>query len=364
MVSPRNFSIAASLKHIILVEVPINTNPCIPSPCGPNSICKDINGSPSCSCLPNFIGRPPNCKPECISSSECPNDLACIDQKCKDPCPGSCGFNAECKVISHTANCICLPGYSGNPFESCQITQLVVVEATNPCEPSPCGINAICKERNGAGACVCLPDYNGNPYEGCRPECILSSDCPSDKACIRNKCVDPCPGTCGQNAYCQVVNHLPTCTCNSGYTGDPFRFCDIVPLISKRRSSFSHRKHNLTFAITAIEENPCNPSPCGPNSQCKVINQQPVCSCLPEYIGSPPGCRPECTVSVECPLDKACINQKCSDPCPGSCGINANCVVVNHSPVCSCENENAGDPFTRCFPIPRKKVFCILVYPL
>lgn len=117
----------------------------------------------------------------------------------------------------------------------------------------------------------------------------------------------------------------------------------------------SFRKHNLIFTIAAIEENPCNPSPCGPNSQCRVINQQPVCSCLPEYIGSPPGCRPECTVSVECPLDKACINQKCSDPCPGSCGINANCAVVNHSPICSCEKENTGDPFTRCFPIPRKK---------
>lgn len=39
-------------------------------------------------------------------------------------------------------------------------------------------------------------------YEGCRPECVLSSDCPSDKACIRNKCKDPCPGVCGLNAEC------------------------------------------------------------------------------------------------------------------------------------------------------------------
>jgi hypothetical protein len=29
------------------------------------------------------------------------------------------------------------------------------------------------------------------------------------------------------NANCQVVNHLPSCTCISGYTGDPFRQCNF-----------------------------------------------------------------------------------------------------------------------------------------
>lgn len=100
-------------------------------------------------------------------------------------------------------------------------------ERPTPCVPSPCGANAVCREQNGAGSCTCLQDYVGNPYEGCRPECILNTDCASNKACIRNKCQDPCPGTCGQNADCQVVNHLPSCTCRAGYTGDPFRYCNV-----------------------------------------------------------------------------------------------------------------------------------------
>ena len=99
----------------------------------------------------------------------------------------------------------------------------------NPCVPSPCGANALCKERNNAGSCVCLPEFIGNPYEECRPECILNSDCPSNKACINQKCRDPCPGTCGQNADCQVINHLPSCTCIPGFTGDPFRYCNRIP---------------------------------------------------------------------------------------------------------------------------------------
>lgn len=104
------------------------------------------------------------------------------------------------------------------------------IEHLSPCVPSPCGANAICKEQNGAGSCSCLPEYFGNPYEGCRPECIVNTDCLPTKACLNNKCIDPCPGTCGANAICQVVSHTPSCTCIPSYTGDPFRYCSPIPI--------------------------------------------------------------------------------------------------------------------------------------
>lgn len=98
--------------------------------------------------------------------------------------------------------------------------------------------------------------------------------------------------------------------------------------------------------------NPCSPSPCGPNSQCKELNGQAICSCLPEYIGSPPSCRPECVISSECNHDKACIGQKCKDPCPGMCGYNAHCQTINHSPICTCTTGYTGNPFSQCYQIP------------
>lgn len=55
--------------------------------------------------------------------------------------------------------------------------------------------------------------------------------------------------------------------------------------------------------------------------------------------------------SSECPLIQACNNQKCIDPCPGTCGIGAICHVVNHNPVCSCPDRFTGDPFVRCLAI-------------
>lgn len=91
----------------------------------------------------------------------------------------------------------------------------------DPCHPSPCGSNAQCDN----GICTCLPDYNGDPYFGCRPECVLSTDCPTDKACMRLKCMNPCRDMCGDNAECNVYNHVAVCSCPSGMTGDAFSRC-------------------------------------------------------------------------------------------------------------------------------------------
>lgn len=102
-------------------------------------------------------------------------------------------------------------------------------------------------------------------------------------------------------------------------------------------------------------DNPCIPSPCGPYSICREIGYTPACSCLPNYVGRAPNCRPECTISSECPAKFACINERCIDPCPGSCGFSAICNVVNHSPVCSCLSGYTGDPFSGCHPVPSKK---------
>lgn len=110
-------------KNISLVaprDIIIDTgDPCIPSPCGPNSQCRIVGNTPACSCLPDFIGRAPNCRPECMISAECPSNLACINIKCSDPCIGACGVHTKCTVLNHNSVCQCLPGYTGDPFSSC-----------------------------------------------------------------------------------------------------------------------------------------------------------------------------------------------------------------------------------------------------
>jgi hypothetical protein len=95
-------------------------NPCHPSPCGSNAICKERHGAGSCSCLPEYTGDPyTGCRPECVSNSDCDRTKACSNNKCKDPCPGACGVNAECRVIAHSPSCDCYIGYTGNPLHEC-----------------------------------------------------------------------------------------------------------------------------------------------------------------------------------------------------------------------------------------------------
>lgn len=316
-----------------------------------------MGDTPVCSCLPNYVGRSPNCRPECTLNSECPANLACIHEKCIDPCPGACGLYAQCSVTNHRPICTCNVGYTGDPFSNCVelrskaynsnsglmniehnlniifsvISVDPIQEDLNPCQPSPCGANAVCRERNNAGSCSCLPQYFGDPYSGCRPECVTNSDCDRRKACANNKCKDPCPGVCGINAECTVHNHAPICACSNGYTGDASRSCHLIEIIT-----------------TPAPQNPCNPSPCGANSVCREQNGHAICTCQPEFIGSPPNCKPECVVSSECSSEEACVSQRCSDPCPGICGHNAKCRVLNHSPICSCNVGYSGDPFIQC----------------
>lgn len=208
-----------------------------------------------------MIGTSPNCRPECILGSDCPSTSACVNQKCVDPCPGTCGSNSDCRVVNHSPICTCASGYTGNAFDNCRPIPVVgkiptasfpnvtyqriindlktigvpnVVEPQRPCESHPCGTNAQCKESPGGGVnCVCPANYIGDPYSSCRPECVLSSDCPRDQTCSRNRCVDPCVGACGSNSQCRVANHVPVCSCVQGFHGDPYSSCQPIPVECK-----------------------------------------------------------------------------------------------------------------------------------
>lgn len=86
-------------------------------------------------------------------------------------------------------------------------------------------------------------------------------------ACINNRCVDPCPGICGVHAICDVSNHIPSCSCPTGYSGNAFIACRPTPIIKP-------------------PEDLCNPSSCGPNSKCREVNGAAVCTCQSNMIGT------------------------------------------------------------------------------
>ena len=52
-------------------------------------------------------------------NSDCSLNQACMREKWKDPCPGSCGTFAQCTVMNHVPICSCIEGYTGDPFTNC-----------------------------------------------------------------------------------------------------------------------------------------------------------------------------------------------------------------------------------------------------
>lgn len=157
-----------------------------------------------------------------------------------------------------------------------------------------------------------------------------------------------------QNVVSSITRHLVVVCLDTAET----RLLHVIFLHPVRLSlvffgvilnlSYTYYLFYTISSVQNIPENPCQPSPCGPYSVCREVNGHAVCSCQKNYVGNPPACRPECTISADCPQNKACINQKCADPCPGTCGINARCQVVSHNPICSCPPSYTGDPFVRC----------------
>ena len=101
-------------------------------------------------------------------------------------------------------------------------------QPTQSCFPSPCGPFSVCELEGPRVVCSCQKGYFGRP-PNCHPECLVNGECPPNKACIRQTCLDPCQGTCGVNAVCNAINHQAICSCPPGYTGDPFETCSKIP---------------------------------------------------------------------------------------------------------------------------------------
>merc|ERR1711892_961288 len=262
-------------------------------------------------------------KPECVVDEECPQVLACRNEKCVDPC--NCAVNANCIVRSHRARCQCYEGYQGDPYNT---------------------------------GCFPIPEP--------KPECTVDADCPSRLACLNEVCRNPSTTLtpCGQNAECTVQNTLPqrtmVCMCIPGYVGDADIACNLPPRPEpgcKSNSECGDRE-------ICRDRNCINPcivaNPCATNAVCDVRQHSVTCNCPSGFTGDPfSNCyaiepRPECTADPDCPQDQACINENCLNPCLNSerpCGRGAECLVEFHQARCVCSAGLQGNPLVACINV-------------
>lgn len=235
----------------------------------------------------------------CKSNSECDSDKACFNGQCANPClkNNPCGRNSNCYVKNHDVQCRCDEGYRGNPMIECKSI-----------------------------------------------ECISNNDCPSDKRCLNEKCINPCVygKKCAARAECIARDHDAFCKCPQGFVGNPEVNCALEPKLEC--SQDSDCSPNNLACINNKCQNPCDElKPCSQPAKCQVIPSTPVrtmvCICPDGYISSGNGaCRPiesikviGCVADSDCAPETSCINALCQNPC--NCDYNSECRIKEHKPV-------------------------------
>lgn len=360
-------------------------NPChMLNPCDQTKLCDVINSVPVrtmiCICPEGYIKTDEGtCKmieipipPGCQANSDCPVEEACINRLCRKPC--DCGPNADCEVVNHHPVCTCQVGFQGNPDIGCfpigcqqdfdceDHQACYDTVCANPCLVSnPCAANAECYAEGHRAHCRCPSGLQGDGYTECLIiGCRDNSECPSDRACINEQCTDACASEdpCAPKAECIIKDHQAHCRCPPGTFGDPRQECFPAP----KPECLTDR--DCSSHLACIDEkcvNPCQVlKPCHENTECQVIGTLPVrtmiCICpdgmVTEQDGEcklVPAIKPICETNSECPSDYACLNGFCKYSC--QCGVNANCEIVEHHPVCTCKLGYEGDPESRCYDI-------------
>lgn len=348
----------------------------------------------------------------CYSNGDCPGDHSCINMQCIDPCvhDNPCSSRAECRVLNHLPICRCPPRFTGNPYVNCQPEvrpecredsdcpdKLACLgnKCQNPCliihpctEPSECRVLPTYPIRTMV--CVCPSGYVSSGSGTCQAtkpilkiECTKDDDCPTERSCINAVCRDPC--ACGPNAVCKVINHKPLCSCTLGYDGNPDIACtkgnffftsirfeknlciDTYCIICFRSSVAGCRTDgDCSGSHACVQRNcvpACSPSSCGKNAICHGINHKAICECPPGFGGNPRdscvllGCRS----NSDCPTNRACINNRCENPCAQNpCTGNMDCNVYNHVVECACPPGYVGDVKSGCTKGKEKKVLFFL----
>lgn len=349
--------------HIcVLTEANIKecVDPCKTVACGRSEVCRlDERKNPVCYCKETFAWNPVTsaCEkpsvPDCITDEDCKNIESCKPdplgiKKCTLACNEfTCPHNSKCVATSHRGSCKCLEGFSGNPNDrkgcqpltkdqcsssvECPESEACVhvngaLKCRPACDTTKCGPGAVCITNNHNAQCKCPPGaYIGDPNDlvkGCKAvPCVYNKDCPPTHLCNRltNQCQNVCDDedACGENSICIPENQRAVCQCPPGFKPNPRPEVECTP------------------------GDVCGPDSCHPSAICEPTVSGYACKCPVGMIGDAytAGCHPVGACpngDHDCPINSACINGECKDPCHTACGPNAVCFIEDRKPVCSC----------------------------
>jgi hypothetical protein len=202
---------------------------------------------------------------ECQHDIDCPDNRACIENQCLDPCIvySPCGKSGLCETTSHRPVCRCPSGWAGDPHTECYQCRFL---DSFGCKGSP-RLTFIC------------------PF---LDECQVDKDCPLDKACKSQECVNPCFTTqCGSKAQCEVDFHTAICVCPPGLQGNPLVACIFAGCSGNNECAtnevcdFAPGSGFTRKECQAL----CNPGNCANGADCTAKDHRETCTCRYPLIG-------------------------------------------------------------------------------
>lgn len=355
---------------------------CSTTVCGENAVCINTPGSYDCKCKESYAGNPfavcsaiqkdlcddpKKCK--CTSDVACPSGFKCERGQCKDLCEKvKCGPRAACD----SGQCICPPGYNGNPNDlsigcsligqcstdaDCQTKEICFKngrgfrKCVDGCSKIQCGPNSLCITNDHRSACICIDGYHGNPID-------LNRGCYQEEKLLTPEGCNSVE--CGKNEVCKVDFQGPVCHCQDSFVWNPVSSTCEKPSVPECSSNNECQptaacRQDVLGVLKCIPA--CSEFNCPPFSTCISNNHEGSCQCLSGYSGNPNdrnGCRidrkNDCSTNAECPESEMCIKQqgisKCVPACNSiRCGPEALCVSNNHIAQCKCPpGPYAGDP--------------------
>lgn len=351
---------------------------CSRSMCGKNAQCHASPNAVECLCAPGYAGNP---YIQCHDVNECNGN--------------ACGSNAVCINTIGSYDCRCKDNFFGNPFiecsevksgpcldaKSCKCSHEIICpldytciggKCVNKCTDIQCGPRAVCQDGN----CICPSGYTGNPNDekGCLQfgHCSNDLECKFQEICFQigkgiRQCVDACSKLqCGPNAFCTSQNHVSSCLCLDGYSGNPTNLISgCQPDRSGDHPGCNHDSECSEGHFCIFENgihwciNPCSRVTCGANQICIGDSSGHACHCQDGYEMNPvtSSCEkpsvPDCILDKDCQSSEACRPDalgvlKCIPVCRSfTCAPNSQCVAKNHQGNCECLLGFTGNPNDR-----------------
>jgi len=349
-------------------------DPCSQVPCGQNAMCDVTPGGIAyCHCQPGHVGDPfAGCKsteglnPSTSATFNIPHQQTNLGSTKNDASPSPPRFTVEFVESSSTDG-----GINSN-----RRLPILASEASMEPQESHKRVEGVGMQSSSAIVHESVVQSQETRRRPALPTVITTSDMypppppprpqtfehpPPNHHPSGSEVTDPM----GQYSNCRNINNAIVCADTTNFVEGSSGGGRHQP--PKQHVDYPHHHHPASILISklgspgggggSLHDDVCR-GRCGVDEICRVVNNGPVCGSKGSSSSFAKDTSSSyCQKHVDCPTTQVCSQHTCVDPCTTTpseggerlvCGGNARCIVIQHSPLCGCNEGLKGNPYVAC----------------